>query len=273
MHTSLQDLRVGARYALLTEPFVFAPHLGVTIPMADYPTVGFGAIGRHLKQVHFGATVARTIEPVLPNLYVMASYEFTLSEKYDEADTTDEIGQNRHDLAFGLGYLLLDGKLDFNVGANMRIPSDGVEFETFDEFTPEQQEFHDPLLKEDFIYLGAGGGYAITDKAYVGAFFRVFLRGHNTRDQNLFGINFAYKILSSVLAGLYDGAALSDFGLCGMWAPRSAVIGGSLAGARCKPSAMILRGGAIVRPIATVCRHHRHRAARRAAAGARRTGR
>src|SRR5687767_7428077 len=53
-HTTLTDLRVGTPYQLLDEPLALSPHLGVSIPVADYETVGNTVAGRHLKQLHVG---------------------------------------------------------------------------------------------------------------------------------------------------------------------------------------------------------------------------
>jgi hypothetical protein len=195
-HTTLQDGRFGARYQLFGEPFVFTPHLGLTIPLMDYETNGFAAVGRHLKQLHGGASIARVLDPILPNLYLHAMYEFTLSEKADVAPTTSDINQNRSDMAFQMGYFFLDGDLELNVAANMRMTHGGVSFEreAFNDATPEQQLNHDVLLDEDFVYLGGGVGYALTETLQLGIYARFFLRGYNTRLQDIFGLNLGWAI-------------------------------------------------------------------------------
>lgn len=197
MHSTLQDGRVGARYQLLAEPFVLTPHAALTVPLADYETNGYAAVGRHLIQGHFGASVARTLDPVLPNLYIHAMYEFTLSQKSDAAPTTDEINQNRSDIAAQIGYFFLEGDLEINAAANWRLTHGGVDFEIdqWNMATDEQREFHDELLDEDFIFLGGGLGYALTPSVQLTAYTRFFITGQNTRDTMLFGLNAAWALL------------------------------------------------------------------------------
>ncbi len=192
MHATLQDFRLNARYQVLAEPLAFTPHLGFTIPMMDYETNGFANVGRHLKQLHIGASVGRTLEPVLENLFIVARYEFTLSEKFDETPETEEVGQNRSDIDLMIGYAFLDGKLGVNVAGNWRIAHGGV---GFDELTsPPLNDFHDPLLDEEFIYLGGGADYTLSETLSVGAFTRFYVHGQNTRTQNLFGLNVSWQV-------------------------------------------------------------------------------
>src|SRR5690606_19898848 len=56
-HGSLQDLGLRARYMLLDAPVAISPHLGVTVPVSDYPTSGFANAGRHLVAGVVGASI------------------------------------------------------------------------------------------------------------------------------------------------------------------------------------------------------------------------
>ncbi|MBA3455774.1 MAG: hypothetical protein H0T42_21945 [Deltaproteobacteria bacterium] len=195
LHAAIQDLEIGASYALLSEPLHITPRLAFIIPIMDYPTQGFAAIGRHLKQVQLGATLARSLDPIAPNLFFQGSYHFTLSERFDETAETEDIQQHRSNLGFMIGYFFLDGALSIGLATNIQRYHGGVKFETFDQYTPDQQMFHDALLDEDFIYVGGDVNYQINDKLSVGVLLRFFVHGSSTRDQNLYGLSFGYKVL------------------------------------------------------------------------------
>ena len=194
-HYSLQDAEVGVRYAVLREPLLVTPRVSLTVPLGSYETNGFAAIGRHLMQGHVGLSVQRTLDPILPNLFIEASYAYTISQKFDATPVTEKIGQNRHDIAAQIGYYFLDGKLIVDGAANYRAHTDGVEFLTFSQFPKDQQDYHDALLKESFLYLGGDITYAVTDDLYISVLARFFTSGSNTRDQNIYGFSLGYDLL------------------------------------------------------------------------------
>jgi hypothetical protein len=194
-HTTLQDLRFGARYALIEELVALAPHVAISIPMADYAVIGNTTAGRGLKQLHVGASVGRTLEPLLPTLYLHGQYEFSLVEKYDATPETEEVGQNRSDLSFQMGYLFLDGDLDVNVAALIRIPHGGINFVDWAMLSEAEQLHHDPLLRERFFSVGGGAGYYITDDLKVSALARFFVSGENTLNTNQFSIGVSWDAM------------------------------------------------------------------------------
>ena len=194
-HYSFQDAELGARYAVLRDPLLFTPRISLTVPLQSYATNGFAAIGRHLTQVHIGASVQRTLDPILPDLFLQASYTFTISQKFDATPDTEKINQNRHDVGGMIGYYFLGGKLVVDADANYRAQIDGVDFTNFGQFTKDQQNYHDALLKESFLYLGGDVTYALTDDLYIGVLARFFITGRNTRDQNIYGLSIGYDLL------------------------------------------------------------------------------
>lgn len=194
LHTTLTDLRAGARYQVLDQPLVaLSPYIAFTVPLMDYEVNGFATGGRHLKQVHVGASVGRTLDPILPALYAMASYELTLSEKYKENAMTEKESQTRSDVEAQIGYLFLDGDLNVALGINYRHHHGGIGFNEFAMLPPELVNFHDPILKESYFFVGGQVAYAVNRKLQVGALARFFVQGYNTRDQNLFGIDATWR--------------------------------------------------------------------------------
>lgn len=190
-HTTLTDLRVGARYAVLAEPIALSPHIGVSIPVADYETIGNTVAGRHLKALHLGLGLGKAIGMA----YFQLVYEFSLVEKYDQTADTKKQGQNRSDGSLSIGYKLLEGKLDLNLGANFRQTHGGVAFADFATLTPDELMFHDAILKEQIILVGGGIGYDINDSVSVSLAARAFVSGQNTQNANVFGLSLAWKAL------------------------------------------------------------------------------
>ena len=193
-HNTLTDLLIKARYQVLADPFALAPHLGVSIPLADYETVGNTVAGRHLKALHLGLAAGKIIADTF---YVHALYDFTWAEKYDRTPETAKYNQNASDLVFTVGDKLLDGKLDINLDANYHHQHGGINFVDFGTlgFTSPQVTYHDPILKETMFLLGGGVGYQITPAFDVAFAARIFVSGENTQNANVFGLSMTYSVL------------------------------------------------------------------------------
>lgn len=193
-HATLTDLRVGARYQILDEPYVaLTPHIAASIPLMNYQVVGFATGGRHVKQAHFGFDVGRTLNPIARNLFVQAGYEFTIAESYDANAATASINQNRSDFDASIGYLFLDGVLGVDLAYNWRFQHHGIAFDDFGTLSPELTQNHDPILREEFMFLGGDVTYAINRRVSISGSVRLFLRGSNTRDQSLYGIDLTWR--------------------------------------------------------------------------------
>jgi hypothetical protein len=185
-HATLTDLRVGARYQVLEEPFALSPHLAVSIPIADYETVGNTVAGRHLKALHAGLGIGRVIGEAT---YVHLLYEFSLVEKYDRTPETAKVGQNRSDFTFTIGHKLLDQRLDLHLDANGRLAHGGVNFSevfgTLMTTAPDDVTFHDPILAEDILLVGGGVGYQLSNALAVSLSARLFVTGRNTQNASI----------------------------------------------------------------------------------------
>ncbi|MEQ9504279.1 MAG: hypothetical protein RIT81_45910 [Deltaproteobacteria bacterium] len=187
LHFVLQDFRLGARYAILEDPIALAVQVGASIPSHGYETQGFAAAGRGLTRGHFGLSVGRFLDPILPNLYFHARYDFSLSERYktDSAATSD-INQNYSDISAMVGYFIIPD-LEVNIGTDIRITHGGLNFLEWEDNATAVQHFHDSLLNENVFLIGGGASYRILDNLAVYALARVFVGGTNTRNAHIFG--------------------------------------------------------------------------------------
>lgn len=191
-HATLTDLRVGARYQVLEEPLALSPHLAVSIPVADYETIGNTVGGRHLKALHAGLGIGRVIGAAT---YVHLLYEFSLVEKYDRTPDTAKHGQNRSDLSFTIGHKLLGQRLDIHLAANLREQHGGVNLSEFDMFSSDEGLYHDAILDEDILLAGAGVGYQISDALSVTLAARLFVTGANAQNANVLALGVGWSPL------------------------------------------------------------------------------
>lgn len=191
-HTTLTDLQGRVRYQVLDGFVALAPHIGFTIPVADYETVGNAVAGRHLKALHVGASVGKIFADTF---YAHFVYDFALSEKYDRTQNTGTYGQNTSDLAFTIGDKLLDGKLDINLDANYHLTHGGVSFNDFASLPSDVQLYHDAVLKESMFLLGGGIGYMVTDTIDVAFAARLFISGANTQNASVYGLAITWSPL------------------------------------------------------------------------------
>ncbi|MEQ1737585.1 MAG: hypothetical protein ABL886_14420 [Rhodoglobus sp.] len=189
-HWTLTDLRVGAHYQVLEAPFALSPSLAVSVPLMDYETVGNAIAGRHLKALRAGLAAGRQFG----SFYTTAVYEFSLVEKYDRAPDTAKIGQNTSDGSLVLGYVLLQGRLNLNVAGNMHLTHGGVNFSKFNMLTPDQQRFHDPILRESIYLLGGGAAYQITPALNANLSARIFAGGSNTQNASVLALGVSWSV-------------------------------------------------------------------------------
>lgn len=194
-HTTLTDLRFGARYQILDEPVALAVHVAGSIPVADYETIGNTVAGRHLKMLHLGASVGYLIGETG---YTQLVYEFTLAEKYDDVDpmidTTGLVkkqGQNRSDLAFTIGRKFLDYKLDLHADVNVRRTHGGINFSELGGGA--LAAYHDALLRENVLLVGGGIGYQVSNSVALNLSGRYFASGENTINASVLAFGVAWS--------------------------------------------------------------------------------
>lgn len=205
-HSVLQDLRTVVRYQVLPNSIVaLAPHVGVSVPMTDYETLGFAGAGRGLKQLHLGVGVGRYFtDGPLQNFYVHALFEYSKVERYKTAFIeTEQYNQDRIDVKGIIGYFIMD-QLEVNLGVDWRYSLGGLYFKDLfpNPDDPDHvvapdwvNQHHDPLLAEGFLLLGGGVTYEVIEGFRFNAVFRYWATGQNTRDTHVIGAGFSWDIM------------------------------------------------------------------------------
>lgn len=194
LHFDVTDLRGGLRYQVkaIEEYVGLSFAVAGSIPLHDYPTSGFAFPAHHLKALYLGGSVARTLDPVLPNAFFQVEYEYAKRERVDLDPETEKFGRDYSSLATMIGYFL---PADLTVAAamNARFSHGGASFTQLPVESPVVLDNHDRLLAENFILVGGNLGYSVTEDIAFGAAVRFFVWGENTRNQNLFALSANYR--------------------------------------------------------------------------------
>jgi len=143
-------------------------------------------------QLHLGLAVGRSLEPFLPNLFLQASYEYSLVEKVDIDADTEDISQDKSRFGAQIAYVIIPA-LIVNASFDGLIHHDGVTFEDFSRAPGSVQNYHDTLLKEKAMLLGGGITYQLTDTFGVGVAYRHFISGDNTRKPRIIGATLTWE--------------------------------------------------------------------------------
>lgn len=192
-HFTVQDLHADARYLVLPAPFALAFNVGLTVPLADYPVQGSAAPGRHLVQGRLGVAISYA-PSFLPEAFVNASYDFTLSQKFDHSPDTAKFGQSKSDASAQVGYFVTS-KLPIFLTSVLHVQHDGVDFVNYAMLTADQQAYHDPILHEAAFLLGLGASYQLTDNVFISGSYLQFLTGRNTIAANIASVTLGWNIL------------------------------------------------------------------------------
>jgi hypothetical protein len=161
-HGTLQDFRFDLRYNLTTKGVVLTPFIGTSAPMRAYTTLAHAAPGTRQKQLQFGVSAAKMLDRITPGLFVQGRYAFAVVERHIDINTNRsnagvEIGYfvtpRLRLLALGAGQLS-HGGIDIVPNARVRLPA-------------EQFLYHDAITRINFLNLGAGAAYSVSEKIDV----------------------------------------------------------------------------------------------------------
>ena len=157
-HGAVQDVHIGARFALLRAPFAVTPTLDYEFPTHAYSVLGHSVIGRHLNTLRAGVGIARDLHPWLPAAYVEAHYEHGFVENMAGFSLDNNV------IGIDAGYSITP-ELSVRAFGSHLSTVDGIDWLT-DLATPEGMvehfDAHDVAAKERRTVVGGGAGYDVT---------------------------------------------------------------------------------------------------------------
>lgn len=154
-HSALQDFRFGARINVTTRPVVITPFLTGIVPSHEYESRGHSVPGLNMRALEAGTNVAGFVD-VLPGLYFHTQVSYAVVQK------VAGIRPNRSRIDSEIGYFLTP-RLAVRFLEGFQITHDGVDF-PYENLPRELSLNHDRLSRNNFLNLGVGAGFGISER-------------------------------------------------------------------------------------------------------------
>ncbi len=156
-HGGWQDWAVSLRYAWRGKPWLITPYVLASVPSRDYVTFAHATPGTGQWRLEAGINAARQFTPPLDNLYFRAGYSYSYMQPVDRT-------VNHSTLNLELGCFLTPRLTTRFVVVAQKVHN-GFEFPgEFPSRTDDHYFYHDQNLRNDFINIGAGLDYRLTER-------------------------------------------------------------------------------------------------------------
>ena len=174
-HAGWSDLNLGLRYRWLSEPWAITPFISYGKPSRDYTTFGHAAVGNGQQRLELGINAGRRFAQPLQNLYFQASYGYALMQEVDHRRV------NHSTVRLELGYLLTPRLTAWLLLVGQKTHH-GLDFPEDYPLPRRDERFfaHDQNVRNDFVNMGAGMSYQISDRYSLFTSFGHTLWGENT---------------------------------------------------------------------------------------------
>ena len=172
--TSFSDVRFAVRYNLVREGAVITPYIGSVVPSSNYAYYGHAATGQQLNELQVGVYAAKLLERGLPGLFVSGRYGFGFVEK------VLDISHNRSLGNLEVGYFFNSRFRAFTM-ANAGLTHGGIDFPIngLPGLPVEYRPNHDQIQRVNFLEVGPGGAFSMTDSLDVFGSFSKQVAGRN----------------------------------------------------------------------------------------------
>lgn len=181
-HGAFQDFRMAARFNVLKGPIAITPFVEAIVPSHHYNSRGHSVAGQDLRALMLGATVGGFADAVVPGLFYQSQFSYGVFEKVLDIRTNrtrvdSEVGYfvtPRLALRFLVGYQLTHDGLDkiYTLDPASRPPSFRIHsrptviaaaLASGDPLYNQIGPNHDRLLRANFLSLGGGIAFRVTD--------------------------------------------------------------------------------------------------------------
>ena len=190
---TFQDFRLNVRYAMWNRGLALTPSLAVVLPSHGYETHGHAAPGRHLNELGLGLNAGRSLGPMRTNIYVHASYVYTIAQHLVHHDL--DLHLNRSNADFEMGRALTPALTVRGFGSWQRTHG-GLEW-TDDLFASGSvhEEIHDRAARAGYWRLGAGAAFSVTESLDVNVSVLSTVSGRNTHKVGgfVFGTTWTFR--------------------------------------------------------------------------------
>ena len=173
-HGTFQDFHIGARYNITTRPFAVTSFADVVIPSHHYPSTAHAAAGKDLRAYVVGVAAGGFLDSILPRLFFQAHVS------YARVQDVLDIHPNRSHLDTEAGYFITP-RLAVRFLESYQVTHHGIDLISF--ATPMTEGVvhdhpeipvvgvyrrnHDRLQRSNYLTVGGGVGFALTDSLEV----------------------------------------------------------------------------------------------------------
>jgi hypothetical protein len=187
-HGTFQDFRVGVRVRVRARPFAVTPFVEAIIPSHHYPDIAHAAVGKNLRALVVGGSVGGFLDGLLPGMYFQAQVSHAVTEEVlgirpNRSRVDAEVGYfvtPRFSVSVLETYQVTHHGLDLRPGAFATGMTDVVVHDHAEvQITGIYRRNHDRLQRSNFLNLGGGLGYAVSDRLQVFAAAATTVWGEN----------------------------------------------------------------------------------------------
>jgi len=183
---SFADFGVTARYNLINQnqAFMLTPSVSVGVPSRDYEYVGEAVVGRRLNELRVAVDAGQRLDGLLRGLSVQAGYRYSIVEQSLDVPNNRSNGLAQAAVAFPNGFSTRGVISWQRTHGGLRVP------EFIDPSNPQypelQTEFH-RMLRDNYLHIGAGAGYAWGSWDISGSFL-LTAKGSNSHDVRVYSV-------------------------------------------------------------------------------------
>jgi len=179
-HGGFQDFRFGARMNVASGPLIVTPFVDAIIPSHHYESRGHSVIGLDMRALVLGTSLAMSFDPMIPHTYFQAQVSHAFVQE------VAGLRPNRDRMDLELGYFVTP-RITLRFLESLQITHNGIEFQQPGQ-TREVSLNHDRLQMYNFLNLGGGFGFTISESLDVFAAVSSLVWGQNVHPHRGIGV-------------------------------------------------------------------------------------
>lgn len=179
-HPTFQDVRFSLRYnAIRRGAFAVTPFVGSALPSHSYEHWAHAAPGVNLNQMNVGVTAASLLNQITPGLFIQGRYALGITQPVAGVTPT------RSNVDVELGYFISPELRVFSLTSAQKAHSGiDVTLNLAQVGTVTQIQNHDRISREEYVHVGGGASFDLTDRLGVYGAFLTQVAGRNGHKMN-----------------------------------------------------------------------------------------